>query len=83
MKKTYETPYLIVEAFQLDSDIASCSGDGGVSINQYLNNCMLDGAMYFASFCDEEGGSDVTNPNDSYDTICYQTVQGDTTFLSS
>ncbi len=84
MKKEYSTPYLIVESFQLDTAIANCSSEGGIAINKSLDDCMMDdGSYYFASYCSDNGGSDVTNPNDDNDKICYQGPLGDTVFISS
>ncbi len=84
MKKEYSTPYLIVESFQLDTAIANCSSEGGYALGKYLDNCMMeDGSFYFASYCVNNGGVDVTDPNDSNDKICYQGPLGDTVFLAS
>ncbi len=81
MKKKYSTPYLIVESFQLDTAIANCSSEGGVAIGKYLSNCMMD--FYFASYCSDNGGADVTDPDDENDKICYHESLGGAIFLAS
>ncbi len=81
--KKYTKPYLLVESFQLDTAIASCTSDGGMALGKYLSNCTLEEEMpgigYFGPAC----VYDARNPNDPNDTICYHGPLGDTTFLAS
>ncbi len=86
--KKYTKPYLLVESFQLDTAIASCTSDGGMALGKYLSNCVLTegefaGLNIFAEGCEKEGLVNVTNPNDPNDTVCYQGPLGTTTFLAS
>ena len=81
-KKKYAKPYLIIEAFQLDTAVASCSGDGGVAINYSLDQCDLEDTMpgfsWFGSAC-ENSILDAQEGN----TSCYNAPVDGMTFLNS
>ena len=82
MKKTYAKPYLIVEAFQLDTAVASCSGEGGIALNHSTSNCTLEeerpGFFWFGHACENS----VYNVQEG-DTACYNAPIAGMTFLNS
>lgn len=81
-RKKYEKPYLIIEAFQLDTAVASCSGDGGIAVNQSFEQCDLEDEMagfsWFGPSC-ENNILDVQEGN----TSCYNAPVSGMTFLNS
>ena len=81
-KKKYAKPYLIIEAFQLDTAVASCSGDGGVAINYSFDQCDLEdempGLTLFGPAC-ENNILDQQEGN----TSCYNAPYSGMTFLNS
>lgn len=64
----------MVESYQLDVGIASCSGDGGIVINQSSGvSCEFDagGMVYYTSGENGECTFNPDNPNDFDDDYCY------------
>ncbi len=84
MKRTYAKPYLIVEPFQLDTAVASCSGENGIALGYSYETCTL---------CDDKG----PNAHPQYfglaclssvevepgTKVCYNGPLGTTTFMNS
>lgn len=70
MKKIYKKPIIMVESYQLDVGIASCSGDGGIVIQYAEDNCYYNagGMIYYAN---ESCDFNPNEPNDFGDDYCY------------
>lgn len=81
MKRTYAKPYLIVEPFQIDTAVASCSGDGGLALGYALEgNCVPDADLgWFGIAC----SSDITTQIQPGDKACYDGPLGGLTFMNS
>ncbi|MCD7946470.1 MAG: hypothetical protein LUF81_07695 [Clostridiales bacterium] len=72
MKKHYSSPYLIVETFQVDTGIASCSGDGGYALGRSSASCYADENAAFDFFADGACTVDIENTDDDLNNkICY------------
>lgn len=73
MKKVYTKPILAVESFQLDVAVASCSGDGAISLSYGEKSCNFDaGSMIYFTDGNSAGCNfDAVNPNEFGDAICY------------
>lgn len=82
MKRTYAKPYLIVEPFQLDSAVASCSSEGGLALHFSAKDCNLEderpGFSWFGFAC-ENSIYDVQEG----DTACYNAPVAGMTFINS
>lgn len=89
MKKKYSKPVAVFESFQLDTSVASCTGDGGIPIGRTQESCyfVAADAVYFMSgneYCNTDVVND-PNPSDPNDTFCYHgynNIMG-ATFISS
>lgn len=95
MKKQYKAPYLVVESFQLDAQVAaSCSADGKLSLGFNKTDCkfgdnpekedptIFTGQTVFGNQCDmliEETFDPLTG-----DKFCYhESVDPSQTFFNS
>ena len=69
MKRPYTKPVLIIESYQLDMNIASCSGDGKQPIGLTQDTCTYNhgGPVYFSDNCPD----DIVNPIEPGDGFCY------------
>lgn len=72
MKKKYSKPVAVIESFQLDTGVASCTGDGGYAIGYSQDSCEYPAgtAIYFTAG-NKDCTVDVVNPNEFGDNLCY------------
>lgn len=84
MKKVYAKPCLLIEPFQLDTAVASCSGEDGIALGYSYETCTLwdnEGPQvhpqYFGTAC---AASVEVEPGTK---VCYNGPLGDTTFMNS
>ena len=84
MKKAYVKPCLLIEPFQLDTAVASCSSEDGIALGYSYETCTLydDKGPYvdpvlFGNACtscvEVEPGT----------KVCYNGPLGDMTFMNS
>lgn len=79
MKREYTAPRLIVESFQLNTDIASCSSEGGIPLGFSVSNCLDKDFGFFSNSCE----NDIDNFVQPGDKICYNGPFGNQTFINS
>lgn len=83
MKKTYSKPRIVIESFQLDVGVASCTG--GINIHKSERECEFDaGGMLYFTTGNADCNFDAVNPNEFGDDLCYHGYNsGGLIFISS
>ena len=79
-KKKYSRPSVKVETFQIDTAVASCSGEGGVALHYSYETCTAleeTGDVWFGNACAAPAYSDPGKK------VCYNAPLFDVTFMNS
>ena len=84
MKRKYSKPVAVIESFQLDTGVASCSGDGGIAIGYNELGCEFPagGPVYFTAG-NLDCTTDVVNGDDFGNKVCYHGYLSGIIFIAS